>query len=76
MRKKMSKDSFEQILKKLDRILLDMESNESTLEKNLKLFEEGVFLIEDCKNKLETAEQKVKELIKRNDGKFDLKDRE
>tara|TARA_S200000501_G_scaffold190210_1_gene179122 strand:- start:114579 stop:114809 length:231 start_codon:yes stop_codon:yes gene_type:complete len=76
MRKKMSKDSFEQILKKLDRILVDMESNDSTLEKNLKLFEEGVLLIEDCKNKLETAEQKVKELIIRNDGKFDLKDRE
>ncbi len=72
----MSKDSFEQILKKLDRILVDMESNDSTLEKNLKLFEEGVLLIEDCKNKLETAEQKVKELIIRNDGKFDLKDRE
>ena len=72
----MSKDSFEQILKKLDRILVDMESNDSTLEKNLKLFEEGVLLIEDCKNKLETAEQKVKELITRNDGKFDLKDRE
>ena len=53
-----------------------MESKDSTLEKNLELFEKGVFLIEECKNKLETAEQKVKELIKRNDGKFDLKDTE
>ena len=72
----MPKDSFEKILKKLERILVEMESKDSTLEKNLELFEEGVFLIEDCKNKLETAEQKVKELIKRNDGKFDLKDTE
>ena len=70
----MPKDSFEEILKKLERILVEMESKDSTLEKNLEIFEEGVFLIEECKNKLETAEQKVKELIKRNDGKFDLKD--
>ena len=72
----MPKDSFEEILKNLERILVEMESKDSTLEKNLELFEEGVFLIEECKNKLETAEQKVKELIKRNDGKFDLKDTE
>ena len=53
-----------------------MESGEGTLERSLDWFDEGMSLIKSCRQELESAEQKVKELIKNSDGGHSLKDKQ
>jgi len=53
-----------------------MESGEGTLEQSLDWFEEGMSLIKSCRQELEYAEQKVKELIKNTEGGYTLKDQQ
>ena len=40
-----------------------MESGETSLEKSLSLFEEGMNLVNQCQSQLKKAEQKVENLI-------------
>ena len=51
-----------------------MESGDATLEQSLVWFEEGMDLLKLCQVQLNNAEQKVQELVKKTDGKFELKD--
>ena len=51
-----------------------MESGDATLEQSLVWFEEGMDLIKLCQVQLNNAEQKVQELVKKTDGKFEFKD--
>ena len=67
---------FEEVFKKLEEIVDQLESGQETLEKNLELFEEGIKLSEICRAKLDGADQKIKELIKKADTSFELKDLE
>lgn len=60
--------SFEKALERLDKIVRELEQGEAPLDKALELFDEGVKLIEDCGTKLDAAEQKVKKLVKGEDG--------
>lgn len=60
--------SFEESLKRLEEIVLQMERGDLPLEDSIKLFEEGMRLSTDCKEHLEQAEGKVQILIKRRDG--------
>ena len=53
-----------------------MESGEGTLEQSLDWFEEGMSLIKSCRQELESAEQKVKELIKNSEGGYTLRDKQ
>jgi len=73
MAKKEKKPSFEETLQRLEIIVDKMESGETTLEKSLDWFEEGMELIKSCRVELEQAEQKVEELIKKNNGEFSLR---
>ena len=66
--------AFEEVFKKLVEIVDKLESGQEALEKNLELFEEGIKLSEICRAKLDNADQKIKELIKKTDNSFELKD--
>ena len=65
---------FEQAFKQLEDVVNKLESGQTTLEKSLELFEEGIKLTEICRTKLDNADQKIKELIKKSNNSFELKD--
>ena len=74
MSKKKNEISFEESLERLENLVNKMESGDATLEQSLVWFEEGMDLIKSCEVQLNNAEQKVQELVKKTDGKFELKD--
>ena len=65
---------FEQTFNKLEELVNKLESGQESLEKSLELFEEGIKLTQVCREKLDNADQKIKELIKKSDSSFELKD--
>jgi len=65
---------FEQVFEQLEQIVNKLESGQESLEKNLELFEEGIKLTEMCRDKLDNADQRIKELIKKSNNTFELKD--
>ena len=75
MAKKEKNQTFEEALSRLETLVEKMESGDGTLEQSLDWFEEGMRLIESCRQELESAEQKVKELIKNSKGDYSLKDK-
>lgn len=54
---------FEAALAELEDIVTRLERGEMKLEESLKLFERGVALTKACRQSLETAELKVKQLL-------------
>ena len=76
MAKKEKNQTFEDALSRLETLVDEMESGEGTLEQSLDWFEEGMSLIKSCRQELESAEQKVKELIKNSEGGYTLKDQQ
>ena len=60
--------SFEESLKRLEKIVEQLERGDLPLEDSIKLFEEGMRLSGECKEYLEQAEGKVQVLIKQRDG--------
>ena len=74
MSKKKNEISFEESLERLENLVNKMESGDATLEQSLVWFEEGMDLIKLCQVQLNNAEQKVQKLVKKTDGKFELKD--
>ena len=61
-RKKKAPD-FEQSLKELENLVLQMEQGNLSLEDSLQAFEEGVSLTRECQSILAQAEQKVQVLM-------------
>lgn len=66
----MEKKSFEEAMKRLEKIVSELETGELPLEKSLKMFEEGMNLVNFCSKKLDEAEQKVNILIKDKNGRY------
>lgn len=66
--------TFEAALARLEEIVHALESGGAPLEQSLSLFEEGVGLVKHCNGMLESAEQKVKILMKTPDGGVEEKD--
>ena len=66
-----NKDS-ETSLKKLEKIVSDLENGELPLEESIKTFEEGVKLTKHCQNLLSKAEIKIQKLVESKDGSIDL----
>ncbi len=64
---------FEEALKKLEAIVVSMESGELALEALLAQFDEGTRLIKLCQAKLEEADLKIKQLEKNTRGEAALK---
>ena len=64
---------FEEALKKLEKIVDDMEGGELPLETMLSRFEEGTRLVKVCQGKLEEAELKIQKLERNAGGEMTLK---
>lgn len=64
---------FEDALKKLEKIVADLESGDLSLDDSLKKYEEGVKLAQFCSKKLESARKKVEILVKSGSGKLEAK---
>ena len=66
----MSEKKFEEAMERLEQIVETLESGDLVLDESLKIFEEGMGLVNFCTKKLEEAEQKVTILIKESEGKW------
>lgn len=62
--------SFEAAIARLEEIVRTLESGNAPLDVSLSLFEEGVALVKLCNRRLDTAEQKVKLLVRNEDGEM------
>ncbi len=65
------KQSFEDELKRLQKIVEELSSGKLTLGESLKKYEEGVKLAQSCSSVLNDAQRKV-DLLAKKDGKFVL----
>ena len=63
---KKQEENFEVVLEKLRGIVRDLEEGDAPLEDSLKQFEEGMELAKVCQNRLNSAEQKIEELVSAN----------
>jgi len=62
--------TFEDALEELERILADIEAGEVPLEESLAKYERGQFLIQHCRNVLNTAEKQIEQLSNGADGEI------
>ena len=72
MSKHENNKDFETSLKKLEKIVYDLENGELPLEESIKTFEEGVKLTKHCQNLLSNAEITIQKLVESKDGSIDL----
>ena len=72
MSKHENNKDFETSLKKLEKIVSDLENGDLPLEESIKTFEEGVKLTKHCQNLLSKAEIKIQKLVESKDGSIDL----
>ena len=64
----MAKQTFENAMKKLERIVQELESGDQPLEDAVKKFEEGVKLSKFCSKKLDETEKRITILLKDQTG--------
>ncbi len=64
---------FEDALKKLERIVEDLEKGELSLDEALKKYSEGIELSRICNQRLENAKKKIDVLSRNKKGEFELK---
>jgi len=57
---------FENKIKKVEKLVSKLESNEESLEDQLKYYEEAMILANECRNFLQKAEQKVIDISENN----------
>ena len=69
----MAEMKFEEALKKLEKIVGELEDGNLSLDESLEKYEEGVKLSRLCAKKLEVAKKKVEILLKSEDGSMELK---
>lgn len=65
------KITFEAALARLEEIVRALESGAAPLDESLSMFEEGVSLVKVCTERLDSAEQKIRVLVKNKDGVYD-----
>ena len=66
----MKKNTFENSLKRLETIVDEMENSQLDIDKAMKLFEEGISLVNECSDKLNETKKKI-EIIMEKNGKID-----
>lgn len=64
--------SFEKSLDELEKIVRKLEDGDLPLEESLKLFENGVKLSRECRERLTAAERRIEILMKDADGNLAL----
>ena len=58
-----SKNTFEESLKKLEKIVEKLEDGNVNLDDSIKSFEEGVALVKECQKQLSVAQIKIQTLL-------------
>lgn len=66
--------SYEEDLERIERIISELDRDDLPLESALALFEEGVERLRNAAGALEQAEARVRLLVERGDGSFELAD--
>lgn len=66
------KMSLEDSMARLEEIVKEMEVEKLSLEKSLKLYEEGIGLVERCSTELESAKRKIRILQQGKDGEIEV----
>lgn len=66
----MEKESFENKMIKLDKIVQELENGNTNLEQSLEKFEEGIKISKECSKILEEAEKKITILLEK-DGEIE-----
>ena len=65
-------NTFEASLKELETIVKQLEEGDMPLEESLKLFETGVRLSRECRERLNNAERRIEVLMKEADGSINV----
>ena len=58
--------NFESSLKRLEDIVSEMENSQLDIDKAMKLFEEGISLVNQCSSKLDETKKKIEILVAKN----------
>jgi exodeoxyribonuclease VII small subunit len=69
----MAEIKFEESLKKLEKIVEDLEKGDLSLDEALKKYQEGIELARLCSQRLENAKKKIDLLVKNKKGEFELR---
>ena len=56
--------TYDQAMIRLNEIVAELEKNEVPLEDAIKLFEEGLNLVNECEKKLNTFDQRLQQVMK------------
>jgi len=65
---KKKKINLKETFQELEEILHKLESSNVDIDEMVKLYEDGMKLVKECKNKIENAEQKIKVINQDDDG--------
>ena len=60
--------NFEETMKRLEEIAVELEKNDLDLDSSVSKFEEGMKLSKQCSKMLEDAEKRISILVKTEDG--------
>lgn len=66
--------TFEESLDQLEAIVRKLEDGDLPLEESLELFEKGVKLSRECKERLVRAERRIEVLMKESNGELKLEE--
>lgn len=66
--------TFEKSLSDLEKIVLQLEDGDMPLEKSLELFETGVKLARNCRERLDNAEKRIQVLVRDETGDLMIED--
>lgn len=62
----MSKENFEESMKKLEEIVVELENGNLNLDESVSKFEEGMKIAKQCNGMLENAEKKITILLEKD----------
>lgn len=69
----MAEIKFEEALKRLEKIVEELEKGELSLDEALKKYQEGLELSRACSQRLDSAKKKIDVMAKNKKGEFELK---
>lgn len=69
----MAEIKFEEALKRLEKIVEELEKGELSLDEALKKYQEGLELSRACSQRLDSARKKIDVMAKNKKGEFELK---
>ena len=64
--------TFEQALERLERIVAEIEQGEVSLEQSIEKYAQGIKLVEQCRGILDSAERKIQQLARKQDGQVEV----